>query len=405
MSAADTDRLHALDAVRGFALTLGVFFHAAMSYLPGWDMWLVEDKAQSQVLGVTWFTLHIFRMSLFFLLAGFFGRLLFQRRGAAGFVRDRARRIALPLVGFWPLSIASIVGLMIWGWFATHPGEVPPTPPKPTGEVGAFPLTHLWFLYVLLWLYAGALIGRGVVARLDPSGRFRAGVDKAVAALVGYGVASVVLAWPFLVAMRLMDKPYHPFFGIPTADSNLIVNPQALAAYGTAFTFGWLLHRQPQILQVFARRWPWHLTVAAALTAACLWLLGDTPVTQAAVPGPKTTAFVVAYALAIWSWTFGLLGAGVRLLHRESPMRRYLADASYWIYIVHLPLVVALQIVAATVSLPWWIEYPAILAIAFPIMLGSYEVLVRYSWLGAILNGRRMPRPAKRAGKAALQGV
>lgn len=405
MSAAETERLHALDAVRGFALILGVFFHAAMSYLPGWGMWIVNDTAQSQVLGVTWFTLHIFRMSLFFLLAGFFGRLLFHRRGAAGFVRDRLKRIGLPLVGFWPFSIASIIAMVVWGWYATHPGQAPPAPPKPPSEPGAFPLTHLWFLYVLLWLYAGALIVRGAVARLDPLGRFRAGIDKGVSALVGCGIAPVVLAWPLLVAMRFVEAPWHPFFGIPAADANLIVNPQALAAFATAFGFGWLLHRQPPLLQVFARRWAWHLAAAAGLTAGCLWLLRDGPITQVATPGPKTTAFVVGYALAIWSWSFAILGAAVRFLHRESPARRYLADASYWIYIVHLPLVLALQVVFATLSLPWWVEYPAILAVAFPIMLASYEWLVRYSWLGAILNGRRMPKPAKRTAKTALQGV
>lgn len=402
MSAVETERLHALDAVRGGALTLGVFFHAAMSYLPGWDMWVVNDRENSAALGVVWFTLHIFRMSLFFLLAGFFGRLLFQRRGLSGFVRDRARRIALPLVGFWPFSIASIVALAILGWLATHPGQTPPAPPKAPSELGAFPLTHLWFLYALLWLYAGFLALRAVVVRLDPAGRWRAGVDRAAAALVAYGIAPVVLAWPFLVAMRLMDKPWYPYFGIPTADSNLIVNPQALAAYGTAFAFGWLLHRQPALLQVFARRWVGHLAVAVGLTAFCLWMLKGVPLTEAAVREPRTTAFAVAYALAIWSWSFGLIGAAVRLLHRESPVRRYLADASYWIYIVHLPLVIALQIVAAMLPLPWWVEYPAILALAFPIMLGSYELLVRYSWLGAILNGRGMPRRPT-PGKAILQ--
>lgn len=404
MSAADTERLHALDAVRGFALILGVFFHATMSYLPGWDMWIVNDTENSRVLGVSWFVLHIFRMSLFFLMAGFFGRLLFHRRGARGFIRDRAKRIALPLLAFWPIVMAGIVGLAIWGWYVTHPGQTPPPPPAAPQQFGAFPLTHLWFLYVLLWLYAIALAGRAVVAALDPQGRWRAGVDKAAAVLVGWWLAPVVLAWPFLVAMRLYEAPWRPYFGIPPADSNLIVNLPALAAFGTAFAFGWLLHRQTGLLQVIARQWVGNLGTAIVLTVGCLWLLGDTPIIQPAEPGPRTTAFAVAYALAIWTWSFGLLGLAVRCLSGHSPGRRYVADASYWIYIVHLPLVVALQVAFAGVKWPWFVEYPLILAIAFPIMLVTYEWLVRYSWLGAILNGRRFPRPQK-ASQPALQGA
>ena len=107
-AAASSDRLHALDAVRAFALTLGVFFHASMSYLPG-PAWVVEDRQESVFLGGTFMVLHIFRMTLFFVIAGFFGRMLFHKRGEAGFIRDRLRRIALPLVGFWPLVMGGIV--------------------------------------------------------------------------------------------------------------------------------------------------------------------------------------------------------------------------------------------------------------------------------------------------------
>ena len=36
-----TDRLHALDAVRGGALMLGVALHASLSYLPGAGAWWI----------------------------------------------------------------------------------------------------------------------------------------------------------------------------------------------------------------------------------------------------------------------------------------------------------------------------------------------------------------------------
>jgi uncharacterized membrane protein len=72
------DRLHALDAVRGFALLAGVVLHAAMSFLPGFAITglPIVDSSPSATLGVAFFVIHMFRMSLFFFIAGFFGRLL-----------------------------------------------------------------------------------------------------------------------------------------------------------------------------------------------------------------------------------------------------------------------------------------------------------------------------------------
>ena len=80
-----TDRLHALDAVRGFALLLGVVFHAGFSFLPGMipGIWAIVDTSPSTAISVLIFTSHIFRMSLFFFIAGFFARMMLQRKGAA----------------------------------------------------------------------------------------------------------------------------------------------------------------------------------------------------------------------------------------------------------------------------------------------------------------------------------
>ncbi|MBK8542550.1 MAG: acyltransferase family protein [Caulobacteraceae bacterium] len=100
MSGVVGERYHALDAVRGGVLVLGVFFHATLSFLPGDQMWLVMDASRSTELSVLFFTLHIFRMTVFFVLAGFFGRLLLERLGVGAFVMNRVKRIATPLVMF-----------------------------------------------------------------------------------------------------------------------------------------------------------------------------------------------------------------------------------------------------------------------------------------------------------------
>ncbi|MEO8115744.1 MAG: acyltransferase family protein [Phenylobacterium sp.] len=399
-----SERLHALDAVRGGALMLGIAFHATMSFLPGHQVWPVVDADRSLVLGGTFYVLHIFRMTTFFLIAGFFAHLTFHRRGQAAFIRDRLKRIALPLVVGWPILFAAIVGVSIWAFAQSNGGVLPKVaPPMPAPPPLAFPLTHLWFLYVLLLLDAATIAARAAVSRLDGAGRFRAGLDAIVRGLMLSPFGPLVLAAPVALALGL-QRPWLMWFGVPTPDNSLIPNTPALVGFGAAFAFGWLLHRQPDLIRGLERRWSLNLAVAVALTAGLLAWLGLTPVVTPAPQAWTTWAYAAAYGLAIWTWSFALIGLALRFLSGESPARRYVADASYWLYLIHLPIIMALQVVVAPLPWPWWVKYPLILAVAFPLMFASYQLMVRRSFVGAILNGRRQPPRLPRLSPKSTQG-
>ncbi|MCX7359341.1 MAG: acyltransferase family protein [Alphaproteobacteria bacterium] len=388
------ERYHALDAVRGGVLILGVFFHATLSFLPGQQMWMVMDASRSVELSVLFFALHTFRMTVFFVLAGFFGRLLLERLGVGAFVMNRAKRIAMPLAMFWPIVLTAFIAVLIWAAVQANGGVAPEGPPPPPLTVETFPLLHLWFLYVLLIFYAAALLLRGVVHLIDRKGTMRSGlVDPAVRFLTGFS-APVLLAIP--VAVALYFKPnWMMWFGIPTPDTGLVPNTAALVAYGLAFGFGWLINRQPQILQRWSERWALYLVPAIGATAAALILAGGpVPVLAMAEPGVKSAGVGALYGFASWAWTIAIIGFAMRHLAGHSPARRYLADASYWIYIVHLPILIALQTLIAPYQWPWFAKYPLILAVAFVIMLASYQLIVRYSWIGSILNGKKQ-KPSK----------
>jgi len=111
-----SERLHALDAARGFALLLGIVFHATVSFLPappGVPLWVVMDNHRSVTLSVVFYVVHMFRMTMFFLVAGFFARMSFHKKGPRGFARDRLKRIGIPLVVGWPILFAAIAGVSI----------------------------------------------------------------------------------------------------------------------------------------------------------------------------------------------------------------------------------------------------------------------------------------------------
>ena len=398
-SSSGSDRLHGLDAVRGYALLLGIAYHATMAYLPGPQLWPVIDTHRSLVLSGVFYVSHIFRMTTFFLIAGFFGHLVVEKRGVKAWIADRAKRIALPLVVGWPILFGLIVAASLWGAYlsaghlptaAEHAAAVAQAPKPP---LLAFPLTHLWFLYLLLWLGAVTLAFRAVVLKLDRDGRLRAVADRAVAWAVESPFSAFVMAVPASLVF-MFGGPWRAWFGVMTPDSSLIPNLQAVVAYFTAFGFGWLVHRQSGLIGIWARRWALNLGLAVAATTASLAIIGVAPNLAFAEPGIAGLAKAGLYALATWSWTFALIGLALRYLNGESPLRRYIADSSYWLYLIHLPLVMALQAAVVKLDLPAEAKVLIVLVVAFPLMFASYHLMVRRTVIGAILNGRRVPRRA-----------
>lgn len=386
---APPERLHALDGVRAGALLLGVLFHASLSFLPGPQIWVVRD-APSDALGMFSFVAHTFRMTTFFLIAGFFGRMLLARRGTGGFVRNRLLRVALPLLVFWPIALAGIIATFVWGAATMAGGSLPPGPPPPPPTLATFPLTHLWFLYLLLLFYAAALAIRAVASLVDRPGRLLRDIDRAVRALSATPAASLFLAAP-LAAVLAVRADWYAWGGIPTPDTGFIPNLAALAGFGTAFAFGWLLHRQTGLLEAMRRWWAVQLAAAILFSIACLVQLAAVPASAPMPLGSARTMFACLYAIAVWAWTLGLTGAALRFLTRERPGVRYVADASYWIYLMHLPVVMALQVAIYPLAAPGLVKWALVCLGAFLILIVSYHLLVRHSWLGRWLNGRKLP--------------
>jgi peptidoglycan/LPS O-acetylase OafA/YrhL len=392
-----SERLHGLDAVRGYALLLGVVFHATMSFLPGPQVWMVRDIHSSALLGAVFFVSHTFRMTTFFLIAGFFAHLMVERRGVRAFIKDRLKRIGIPLVVGWPVLFAAIIAASVYGIYVATghvPAKPPPAPANPPPL--AFPLTHLWFLYVLLLLYAFTLIARWFVRLTDRQGRVVALGDRLVRRVMEKRAAALLLALPAAAALYGYDG-WLPWFGVPTPDNSLIPNPPAAVEFGLAFGFGWLLNRQPGLLQAWSRRWGVNLAAAIVLTSGLLAWLGFAPVIVPPKPGLERLGLAAGYALSMWCWTLAVIGLALRYLSDPSPVRRYIADSSYWIYLIHLPLIIALQAAVSRQDWPWEAKFAVVLGVGFPLMFATYHLLVRRTFIGAILNGRRAPRPVRTA--------
>lgn len=386
------DRFHALDAVRASALLLGIVLHATLSFWPGMRElnWPISDESTSAGLAALFFVVHIFRMSVFYVIAGFFAHLLLVRLGAWGLVKNRLRRIALPFVVSMLVVLPPLILPFIWGQRQLGISGPPLIrPPVPDPQLP--PWGHLWFLYLLLVLYALWLLARVVLRAIDRHDRLPAAIDGALRVLIVRRVAPLVLAAP--TAVVLYCTPWWSMWqGIPPPIMGFIPNFPALLAFGSAFAFGWFLHRQPTLLDALARDGFAYLLAAAAASAVALFLIGATPrLNVVELPRAERIAFSVSYNLATWCWMFGLIGTAVRFLRQPDARWRYLADASFFVYLVHLPIVYALQTWMLLWPIHWSVKYVLVVSITLAVSLGLYHVGVRNTFVGLFLNGRRYP--------------
>jgi peptidoglycan/LPS O-acetylase OafA/YrhL len=189
--------------------------------------------------------------------------------------------------------------------------------------------------------------------------------------------------------MFLTNPEWRMWFGIPSPIAGLVPDSTSSVAFGAAFAFGWVLHRQADLLRLWERRWKGNMALAIASTAAMLVIAGPTPIYTANSGGAITALYALLYVVAIWTWSFAIVGAALRFLSGYDAARRYVADASYWIYLAHVPIVMGLHVVLSRVPAPPEAKFLIVVFVATLVCLAMYQMFVRYTFIGVMLNGRR----------------
>ena len=367
-------RLHGLDALRGGALLLGIVLHALMPFLPE-STWMVVDSRPSALAGPIVFVIHLFRMVLFMMLAGYFGSMVLHRRGTRAYLGDRTKRILLPAIVFWPVAVMST-------WLISalnlHLRDLPPPPAAEGASLWLiFGPGVLWFLWTLMEAVLIVVLVRAVLLRTVGAERLGRAARRLGRLLSSPG-AVLLPAVPYAVGLILQGS----INGGTREPLTLIPEASSLVTYVGAFATGWLLFAQRDSLHRLAGQWPAHLAAAVA----------GTGVAYLAVEQEFPLAIGAAVlAVAGWCWVYTLLGVCVRYLRRERPALRYLADSSYWAYLLHLPILLLCELVLVDLTWPMPVKVGLTLVVTMALLLSSYHLLVRPRALGAWLNGRRHP--------------
>jgi len=241
---------------------------------------------------------------------------------------------------------------------------------------------HLWFLWFLCWLVAGF----AVFAKVADWLRWRGPPHWLVLSPARY-------LW--LIPITLVPQAFMglaaPGFG-PDTSVGILPMPQVLLYYALFFGFGVLYHDCEDTTGRLGRRW-WLALPVALLVIYPLGLEFSFGVSglreklaRPELRRPISSALQVLYA---WLMTFAMMGLFRRLLRRENRAIRYLSDAAYWLYLAHLPLVIACQWLVRDWPMPALVKFSAICLVSCALLLLSYQWCVRYTWLGRLLNGPR----------------
>ncbi|MDA1106035.1 MAG: acyltransferase family protein, partial [Planctomycetota bacterium] len=227
--------------------------------------------------------------------------------------------------------------------------------------------------YELLLLCVAAVVMCGVWAVLPDS------VQRVLRSLP-HGLLMGRWRWlrvPVLAAATVVPLMWSATPGVET--SVLLLPPlHVLGLYAVCFFGGWALFVTPDALDAL-RRGAW-LRLAAGLfvllvTVACSipWYAehAENPGVGAAAGGWFMAA-QVSCALAIWLITLGGIGVTERLFTRPIGWVRALVDASFWIYLVHLPISLAVVILMRDWGAPPLIKMTAAIVACFAVCLLTY---------------------------------
>ena len=81
----------------------------------------------------------------------------------------------------------------------------------------------------------------------------------------------------------------------------------------------------------------------------------------------------IAVPIAAVYLSLGLFGFFTHEKFKPSPTFDYLVRASYWIYLIHLPIILYLQVIMTDWPTPAFIKYVFIIAVAFLISCLTYS--------------------------------
>jgi len=378
-----------IDWLRVVATYLLFVFHVGKVFDPA-PFYHIRNPDLSFTMLVVCGFIGLWHMPLFFLLAGWSAASSLAARGGRGFVAERVRRLAIPLLAGCVLLAPAIkyvelrsgldlnhVGLRVApalqeGFKTVIPNGLPTAQPfdesfltfVPTffTHLDRFTWAHLWFVAYLFTLTMVYLpVFAWLLRRRDR--------------LASLGAWALYIPIVPLAVIQLTMRSRWP--GI----YNLYNDWANIAYYSVFLMGGFLLACQPALERLVEREWKRSLAVGGLASAVLLiTVLG-------VISSP--TVLLVGSAVAGWCFVIALLGIGRRFFASSSPALAYLGESAFPVYVLHQAGIVLPGYFIVRLPLGIAAKFVLLLAVSVAVTLAVYQWLVRPFALSRFLLGMR----------------
>jgi glucan biosynthesis protein C len=375
-----SERIYSLDSLRAILMLLGLVFHTTLTYQvkfpEGWDL---QDPMGGHIINdfLTSFV-HSFRMQHFFLVAGFFGAMLFYERGPMLIIKNRFSRLILPFAVF----IMFLYPMVNFGFNYTQltfsgSGSVL----ESTLSMFSFPdsfipktTKHLWFLYYLI-LFTGSTVLLGLLFKKLPYLSNR--ISKIFSWVMQQTKFRILIlsGITFLIFSLLEYEQIDGAFWYFTPDVNVFL------FYLFFYLIGWILFKSKHLLNTMMKS-DLLCVVLGLIVFSIHFFMGETI-------NEITPLKLLIKSITIWLFIFGITGLFIRYSSNYSARMRYISDSSYWVYLLHLPLTMIIPAFIADWTLHPILKVLIVVTSTTAICFLSYHYLVRWTFIGKFLNGKK----------------
>ena len=248
-------------------------------------------------------------------------------------------------------------------------------------KIGFSSFVHLWFLWYLCLLAVGFVLYAVVVKWIIRRRISFAWVCSPLAVLLFIGLT--------MIPQYQMGRQFD-FFG-PDTSSDFVPNWVILGYYAIFFFFGAFYFDADDQKGRLGRYWPWLLALGmlvlfpAGLSTSGLALAAYSESIPEATRWGLGVAFKAAFA---WAMSIGFIGLFRAVITGENKRIRYISDSSYWLYVIHFPIVILFQVWMRDWTLGAWTKFTLSTAVITGLLLASYHLFVRRTPIGWMLNGK-----------------
>ncbi|HZC04745.1 MAG TPA: acyltransferase family protein [Ktedonobacterales bacterium] len=395
-------RRYELDWLRTLVVMGLIPVHTAIIFAPTTDFY-IKDAHTSEAAVVFGAFVGVFGMPVLFFVAGAAAWFALKSRSSGRFARERILRLFVPLI-FASLAISPIQAYVVTlsnPSFAAAIGA-PIVDPHYLDSFPQFYVQYLrdyvYFLghpsiagflafvgqlWFVLYLLVFSLLALPLFEYLKSSRGSQ--VVKRLAAFCDQPMAIFALAAP----LALVDGVAHALWTGTGAVAEILV-------YLVCFVYGYMMYADDRIVAAMRRQW------APAIAAGLgLWLIAEIWLIQRP-PQPYDNAmgsmfFIPLRGVIAWFWVVGLIGAFSLYVNRTSRLLRYLSEAAYPIYILHVAAIVSVGYVVVRWDISPLAKFGVIMIAAYVIVIGTYEALIkRVRVLRTLFGLRNEPQPHAR---------